>query len=190
MHTRQLFEQKAYEHPVYHLRSHPLLFIKSVFVFLLLAVIPYGLYRVFLATYPTLFETGLLAALLTLGASIYYLAIWLFLFSELVDYILSVWIVTNDRIVSIEQHGLFGRTVAELDLYKVQDVTSEVHGTVATLLNYGDVFIQTAGEKERFVFEKVPNPHHIRQGIIDLVADDRKTHEKEFAEIAVQGNAA
>ena len=37
---------------------------------------------------------------------------------------------------------------------KIQDVTSQVQGVIPTLFRYGYVYVQTAGEKERFVFKK------------------------------------
>ena len=51
-----------------------------------------------------------------------------FAFIEFTDYYLDTWIVTTERIISIEQKGLFERTASELDLISVQDATAEVHG--------------------------------------------------------------
>ena len=104
------------------------------------------------------------------------MGIWFFFFPQFVDYYLDAWVITNDRIVNVEQQGLFARTVSELDLYKIQDVTSEVRGLIPTLFNYGNVHVQTAGTQERFVFEQVPNPHEIRKRIMVLVDEDRKYH--------------
>jgi uncharacterized membrane protein YdbT with pleckstrin-like domain len=82
--------------------------------------------------------------------------------------------VTNDRILNIEQQGLFSRTVSELDLINIQDVTSEVKGIIPTIFNYGTVHVQTAGEAARFVFEQVPAPERIRQRILEMVTEDKK----------------
>ena len=41
-----------------------------------------------------------------------------------------MWIITNDRILDIEQHGLFARTVSELRLHRVQDVTAEIKALI------------------------------------------------------------
>lgn len=180
MHLNELIKQKSYEKPVYILRRHPLIFLKDVALFVFLAAIPYALYYV-LQSYFALSLGGPYGyPLLVLGTSIYYLAIWLFFFTQFIDYYLDVWIVTNDRVVNIEQQALFGRTISELDLYKIQDVTSEVKGAIPTFFNYGNVYIQTAGEKERFVFEQVSNPHEIRKSVIDLIDTDRKYHLKEI----------
>jgi hypothetical protein len=109
---------------------------------------------------------------------IYYLAIWEFFFTEFVSYYLDLWIITNDRLIGIEQEALFARTVAELDLYKIQDITSEVKGIFPTIFNFGNVFIQTAAEEGRFHLKNVPDPHNLRRKIMDLAEEDRKYHVK------------
>lgn len=103
-----------------------------------------------------------------LFTSVYYLFIWLFFFYHWIDYYLDVWVVTDQRIVNIVQSGLFSRTISELNVVQVQDVTSSVKGSMATFLNYGQVFIQTAAEKPRFVFEQIPNPRQVATEIVHL----------------------
>ena len=78
--------------------------------------------------------------------------------------------------VDIEQKSLFGRTVAEVDLYQIQDATSEVNGIFASMFNYGNVHVQTAGSIPNFILHNVPNPHVLRQQILDLSAEDKKLH--------------
>lgn len=97
--------------------------------------------------------------------SLFLMGAWLLYLYEFVDYHLDIWILTNRRIINIEQSGLFKRTVSELTIINVQDVTAEIHGKVQTFLNYGNVYIQTAGEKQRFVFEEVPQPQEISRRI-------------------------
>jgi uncharacterized membrane protein YdbT with pleckstrin-like domain len=178
MHLGSLIKQKSYERIVALLRRHPFVFLKDAALFLLLAAIPVGIYYALRSQAPDLLTGTVSAPLLGLLASTYALGIWVFFFTQFVDYFLDAWILTNDRIVNVEQQGLFSRTVSELDLYKIQDVTSEVHGAIPTLFNYGNVHIQTAGEEKRFVFEQVSNPHEIRKQIMDLVDEDRKHHQQ------------
>ena len=108
------------------------------------------------------------AVLIVLSASSYYLFIWLFFFHHWIDYYLDVWVVTDQRIVNIEQNGLFSRTIAEVNIEKIQDVTSEAKGKLATLLKFGDVHIQTAAEEKRFIFSEVPNPREVAKTITEL----------------------
>lgn len=97
-----------------------------------------------------------------------FIFVWFYSFLIWIDYYFDVWIITNERIVNIEQKGLFVREISELQLSKIQDVTSEVTGIIPTILNYGDVLIQTAGERERFMFRQVSDPYAIRGLIMQL----------------------
>lgn len=113
-------------------------------------------------------EVGSLPYILTVfGLSLYYLFIVLFYFADLVDYHLDIWVITDKRLVSIEQMGLFHRVVAEQPVLKVQDVTHETKGKLQTMLDFGNVHIQTAGEQERFIFEDVPHPDRVAKLILE-----------------------
>lgn len=103
-----------------------------------------------------------------LVASAYLLFIIGLLLYGFIDYYLDVYIVTNERIVDIEQDGFFKRKISELHLHQVQDVNAQVKGAFATLLHFGDIHIQTAGERENFIFKAVPNPYRISKIIVDL----------------------
>lgn len=117
--------------------------------------------------------TDIVYLLIVLGFSLYYIGIWLIYFHAFTDYHLDIWIVTNQRILDIQQHGLFNRIVAELNMTKVEDVTSEVRGKMQTVLNFGNIYVQTAGEQHRFIFQQVPHPQKIAEVILHMAA---KTH--------------
>lgn len=97
------------------------------------------------------------------------LFIWFASFFIWIDYWFDVWIVTDKRIVNIEQKALFVREISELHLDRVQDVTAEVSGLIPSILNYGDVIVQTAGEQDYFRFRQVPDPNGIKDAIMKLI---------------------
>jgi uncharacterized membrane protein YdbT with pleckstrin-like domain len=103
--------------------------------------------------------------------------IWIYAFFIWIDYYFDVWVVTDKRIINIEQRGLFARNVSELNLERIQDVTTEVHGFLPTMFNFGDVYIQTAAETKRFEFQKVPNPYFIKDTIMQKKAEVAETNE-------------
>lgn len=94
------------------------------------------------------------------------LFVWFYAFLLWIDYYFDVWIITDERIVNIEQKGLFLRVASDLQFSKIQDVTTDVVGLIPTVLNYGDVYVQTAGEKERFKFRQVPDPYALKSLIM------------------------
>jgi hypothetical protein len=85
-----------------------------------------------------------------------------------VMYYLNYQIITNERIVDIDQTSLLHHRISELHLSKIEDVTAENKGIFQTFFDYGNVFIQTAGETERFEFLRVPRPTYISKMIMDL----------------------
>ena len=67
-------------------------------------------------------------------------------------------------------------TISEVDLYKIQDITSAIDGFIPSIFNYGNMLIQTAGAVEKFIITSVPHPEMLRQAILDLAEADRKFH--------------
>jgi uncharacterized membrane protein YdbT with pleckstrin-like domain len=180
MSIKQLYTAHTGEKLEFSLRRHPIVFLGPIAVFLILAAIPYAGKMIIFGTAPIVLSHPFLDIGLKLFVSIYYLSIWIFFFSQFTDYYLDINIVTNDRILDINQKGLFGRSVAELDLTRVQDVHSEIKGIIPTLLNYGKVEVQTAANEENFHFEQIPDPHKVRQRILELAALDRKREAREI----------
>ena len=103
-----------------------------------------------------------------LAKSVYLMFLCLGLLIIWVIYYLNIQIITNERVVDIVQDSLLKRKISELHLSRLEDVTSEVNGLLGTFLDYGNVYIQTAGETERFTFSRVPNPASIEKMILDL----------------------
>lgn len=99
------------------------------------------------------------------GISIYTLILAVFAFSLWVDYYLDIWIITNQRIIDIEQKGIFAREISEFMLERVQDVTIEQHSFIEMTLKYGTIRIHTAGEKS-FTAHDLPNVEEIKNIII------------------------
>lgn len=174
MNLDHLINRKPEEKVVFYTRRHFIVFIGELLLIAVLGLVPVIGFFLIRAAWLGLLSGPVSRPILVLVASAYYLNLWLFFLSNFVDYYLDAWIVTDDRILNVEQHGLFSRTISELDLVKIQDVTSEVRGFFPYLFNYGSVYIQTAGETRRFQFEQVPQPHEIRKHILGLVEEDRK----------------
>jgi hypothetical protein len=105
---------------------------------------------------------------LNLLKSVYFMFLLLGLLIIWVIYYLNVQIITNERVVDIVQDSLIRRKISELHISRLEDVTSEVTGILGTFLDYGNVYIQTAAETERFTFSRVPNPAAIEKLILDL----------------------
>lgn len=99
--------------------------------------------------------------------SLYYLCLSVMSFFMIIDYYLDIWIITSQRIISIEQRGLFHRIVIEVRYSQIQDITSIVTGLIATYFQFGNIRIQTAAEKERMILKQITHPIETRRIISD-----------------------
>lgn len=176
MHLGELIKQKSYERIEYRIRRHPITFVPILFMFIVLLLVPVILYFVISSIFPNLFLGPLSRPMLVLLGSTYLLGMYLFFYGQFIDYYLDLWIVTNDRIVDIEQHNLFSRSITELDLFRIQDVTVEMHGFFATILDYGTISVKTASSNSHIIFYDVGRPNFFRQELIRLSDEDRKYH--------------
>lgn len=127
--------------------------------------------------YPNLLDGPVSLPLIILSVSGYSLFVCLFSFFSFIDYYLDIWLITNERIIDVRQEGFFSRVVAEMKLFQIQDVTSELKGFWQFIFKYGDVHVQTAGTTQRFVFSQISHPEKVRDTIIKLAeAKKHGTH--------------
>lgn len=148
-------------------RRHPFILFKQNFIFLLYFLIPVAIYAVakFWLTFILNFPIYPMVVLLV---SVYYSFFLLFLLIEWIDYYFDVWVITNKRLIDVDQIGLFKRVVSETRLDRIQDVTVDITGLFGTLFHYGNVHVQTAARTQRFEIKQVSNPAEIRTTILNM----------------------
>lgn len=96
----------------------------------------------------------------------YLMLILLMIFIIWINYYLDSWIITTDRVIDIDQKSLFYREVSEFMLDRVEDVTVEIPGMIATFFRYGNIRIQTAGEKP-FTIREVSHIYEAKRIILE-----------------------
>ncbi|HEX3568165.1 MAG TPA: PH domain-containing protein [Candidatus Saccharimonadales bacterium] len=77
------------------------------------------------------------------------------------------WVVTSDSITQITQRGIFNRQVSQLSFYNLEDVTVEQRGIFPTLFNFGELKVETAGERSKFYFLYCPDPNKCARDILN-----------------------
>jgi hypothetical protein len=108
-------------------------------------------------------------------AAVWSLVVWLVLLGVILLYLAHRWvihffdsfIITDLRIIDIDQKGLFKRVVSETTFDKVQDVTYSIIGIVATSFNYGSVNVQTGGAEGKIELDHVPHPRKVQEIILE-----------------------
>ncbi len=175
-HIHHLPNQRPDEKTILFLRRHWVSVFKITVITFAAAAAPLGLLWLFSRVMPELLASPFSDAVQTVFLSIYYLAIVTFFFQEFIDYYLDTWTVTTERIINIEQHGLFHRVASEMHLNVIQDVSAQIDGPLHTFLDYGDVQLHSAGPVQRFNFRDIPHPERVREVVLRLVEDDRARH--------------
>lgn len=109
----------------------------------------------------TVFVVASLGYLIVLGVRAY--LVWY-------AWVHDVWVITNQRLVDGQKRHWFHEEVSTADLMHVQDVALDRHGVLATLLQFGDLRVQTAAEIEEFILRKIPHPQNVLT-ILDRTRD-------------------
>lgn len=89
------------------------------------------------------------------------------------SYYLDLWLITDHRIIVVNQINFFNRTVSNFRLERLQDVNVVVNGLIPTFLNFGTIHAHTAGNnEEKFATSGLPDPREL-QAIIQKATDAR-----------------
>src|SRR3989344_7995521 len=155
-------------------RKHWFILLSRVLVFVIVFFIPFILYDLFtgrsyfsvILGFPQVENVTFAPEVVTLLTAVWALIILIKIFGTLTNYYLDVWIITDKRVVAIDQIRFFNRQMAICRLERIQDIIVNVNGFLPTVLNFGDIQIETAGEEEDFIIKGIPRPQHMKDVIM------------------------
>ncbi len=98
----------------------------------------------------------------------YYSFIITYAVTNFTNWYYNIKIVTNKRVLDYDFNPLSSYRVAEASLDNIEDVTQKTIGLLPSFFNYGDLLIQTAGQKNEIYFEEVARPTWMRNVLVDL----------------------
>ena len=157
-------------------RKHWIVFISTLIILFLMLLVPFIGILLLRIYYYTIFQGSIINILVILG-SIYILIISGLFLVGFIDYYLDVEIVTNKRLIDVKQINLFSRAIDELELLHIEDISVHQKGILATFLNFGTIYIQTAGANRNFVLSYLPHPQKIARQIMKLSEESIKTYD-------------
>jgi len=102
---------------------------------------------------------------------IYLMGFAVFMYVEWINHELDMYVVTNNRIIWIEQIGFLNREVSQCALNDVQEVNSKTKWFFANMFNYWDLTIQTAWNVSNFNMEFVPDSLWASRKVLNIVED-------------------
>lgn len=151
------------------IRKHWFMFAIQMFIIALAAAFPLVAATFIPSTAAeSLAALGMTSAYLVFLYLLWVLMCWNLAFISWTTYYLDTWIVTNRRVIDIDQQALFRRKVTTLMLEKIQDMTVEVDGLFQTLFGFGTIILHTAGaEDPDIVIRYAAHPQYAKDRILE-----------------------
>lgn len=123
------------------MRKHWFVLLQKVFVYVILFFLPILL----LIALPA-FGLPIEGAAFVIFFSMLWMLIFLMvIFTVWTIYYLDLWIVTNQRLIDIEQRALFNREITTLRMETILDVQVNIEGVIETILDFGTLQVMTSG---------------------------------------------
>jgi uncharacterized membrane protein YdbT with pleckstrin-like domain len=149
--------QRDDEELLFIFRRHPIAMRKAYYLLLIPLVIG--------CIPPLIWQTNLVLFILPIIGLV--IGIILFAYHFIMWYF-TLYIVTDQRIRQITQHGFFGKDVVELRLSKIQNISYNIPGFTGEVLGFGTIVIQTlVGD---LVIHKVSHPDEMYNKLQDAVS--------------------
>lgn len=155
-------------------RRHYLVMVPMILLLTLLAIAPTLLYFLTVSNYlPLDNNTKMIISQFVsqwkvFGYSLWLLLLWIIFFIEWTDYYLDLWVITDRRIIDVEQKGFFHREVTSFRYEQIQDITVETKGLIEVIFKFGTLHIQTAGHNREIFIRDAHYPEDARSLILKM----------------------
>ena len=168
-------------------RRHWFILAVELLAVLLMAAVPFLGFVAF-ALVPNLLPqfdlsglAGQLVGFTVIGVSAWFLLTVITAYMIWTHYYLDVWVITDRRIVMIDQVRFFDRRVSSFRLERLQDLSVVMSGVIETFLNFGSIRAQTAATRDdHFRMSGLPEPRELL-ALIQAATDRRLASGKEIA---------
>ncbi len=155
------------EEVVLVLRRHPVTQLKKLFIILLSFFVPFLLFAS-----PMLdFLTPSLKFAVVVG---WYSLLLSFILESFLVWFFNVFIVTDERIIDVDFMSLIYKNISSAKIESIEDITAATGGFLGSMVDFGTVYIQTAGETPQLEFEDVPHPARISKILNELILEEER----------------
>ena len=104
---------------------------------------------------------------------ILWLILSIILYIEWLNHELDMYVVTNNRVIGLEQIAFLNRAVTECNLWQIQEVNSKAKWLFANIFNYWTLSIQTAGSKTTLRMYFCPDVMQTSRKVLNIVDNYR-----------------
>ncbi len=81
-------------------------------------------------------------------------------------WLINTYLVTSQRIISVEYKNLFSKTVEEADIQSIASISCKTQGILESLFNTGKLVINFSGTAKTFEMHKVREPEELKETIL------------------------
>jgi len=142
-------------------RAHPitqlLCLFNSLIVFIFLFLVNYFFSNYF--TFTQLVFLNLLVIVIVLN----------FLWFNFLSWYFNLGIITNERVIDVDFSTVLYKETTTAYYNKIEDVTVKTGGFLASIVDYGNIFVQTAGTEANIEFMNIPLPSRVAETIDGLI---------------------
>lgn len=146
------------------LRQHPIVNIPWMLIAILLSIAPIILFPLV----PSLlqFFPGRFGMIAIIG---WYTIVFGYALEQFLIWFYNIYIITDERIIDVDFYSLLFKKVSEAKLENIEDISAANSGFLQSIVDYGDITIQTAAEVPEIEFERVPHPDRVQKLLSELL---------------------
>lgn len=156
--------QRPNEEVVFVRKRHPWVLARSGFVILAVALVVYLSFLIWGASR--------ISSIVLIAGLVFVI---IHLIGRFFVYNNDIFILTNERVININQSAFFTRQVSETELENIQNVSYLIKGPIKSFLNFGEIIVQTAGNSPGLTLKNVENPHFIQEKIVALIKNRKSS---------------
>ncbi len=87
------------------------------------------------------------------------------LFFKFIDWYYDAWVITNQGVITIHRNGYFDVSSQRVDYHLIDDISYQIKGFLATMLNFGDITLDKLVASNAIVLKEAPNPKKLERKI-------------------------
>lgn len=150
------------------LRQHPIVNLTWILLTILLVIAPV----IVLPYVPFLdFLPGNYRFVAILG---WYIMVFGYALEQFLIWFFNIYIVTDERVIDMDFYNLLFKKVSEAKIENIEDITTSNSGLLQSIIDFGDIRIQTAAEIPEIEFERVPHPDLVAKFLSEMLVQEEQ----------------
>ncbi len=125
----------------------------------------------------------------------WYLVLMGFTLETFLTWYFRVFIITNKRVIDIDYYSMVSKDVTTAELHRIQDMSVVSTGVLASIIDFGTLYLQTAGQNFNparlnndtetarsagIEFEDISHPIKVKKIVNELITTKRKRNGSQY----------